>query len=375
METTAAGESAFLCSLAVVVVPFLNWLSGHHLKSREWIGAALAMAGVAMLELGGGGGGSTAVDVTTTAAMVTNMDAFDATATAASQLLDIVDATLLDDAMASISSSTAVVTATSSTIWTYGRMASMIQPLAFGMGFWRMERAMQKYPTHVNRSTAAQLLAALLGSALYCAVAETNIFHDWLGIILGDGENMVTPATCWSWEQLQSWLSDPTILAFIAWTGIASTALSVYMETRALKTLSAAETTLILSTEPIWGAAFAAVVIGEQFGVDAAMGGCLILLGCLYSNLGVDGIQKLFKSASQNKSSPNEHDKDTSIFTSPREAASQSRHLVNTASSMSIVGTTSAILGASLVEAWNSLSIGARVTILQIRDVLEDFSA
>ena len=84
LETTLASQSAFLCSLAVVVVPFLDFLAGRNLKAREWMGALLALAGVALLEFG------TAEWVTPT--------------------------------------------------WTYGDYASMVQPFAFGIGFWRMER-------------------------------------------------------------------------------------------------------------------------------------------------------------------------------------------------------------------------------------------
>ena len=69
-----------------------------------------------------------------------------------------------------------------------------------------------------------------------------------------------------------SLLSNPTILLELFWTGVITTALTVYMETCALKTLSAAETTLIFSTEPLWGTAFAAAVMGEQLGMNAAVG-------------------------------------------------------------------------------------------------------
>lgn len=220
LETTPASESAFLCSLAVVVVPFMDFLAGRQLKGREWIGALMAMMGVGLLEFG-----TSPSDWATTPS------------------------------------------------WTYGDWASLLQPFAFGIGFWRMERIMHDFPNEASRVTAAQLLAVAVGSAIYSVVTEG-----------GTG--------AWDWNQLQTWLSDPSVLAMIAWTGMASTALSVYMETRALQTLSAAETTLLLSTEPLWGAGFASVLIGEQFGMDSVAGGALILAGCLYSSLGFEGLLK-----------------------------------------------------------------------------------
>jgi hypothetical protein len=152
-----------------------------------------------------------------------------------------------------------------------GDIASLIQPLAFGMGFWRTEKAMQKFPEHANRSTAAQLMAVFMVSTLYAVITE--------------------PSGMFDVHQLQLWLSDPMILASLFWTGVITTALTVYMETIALKTLSAAATTLIFSTEPLWGTAFAATVLGEQLGPAAAAGAFFILSGCVYSNLGFAGIQ------------------------------------------------------------------------------------
>jgi hypothetical protein len=152
-------------------------------------------------------------------------------------------------------------------VLTQGDICSLIQPLAFGLGFWRMEQSMRKYPEHANRSTAAQLLAVFGVSGAYASV---------VGIP--------------DMDQIMTWVHDPMILAALFWTGCITTALTVYMETLALKTLSAAETTLIFSTEPLWGAACASVVVGEQLGLPTAIGGALILGGCVYSNLGWDGI-------------------------------------------------------------------------------------
>lgn len=153
---------------------------------------------------------------------------------------------------------------------TSGDLASLLQPLMFGVAFWRMEKAMRKYPDEANRSTAAQLLAVFLTSAAYCL------------------------STCTiDVAQIQAWLMDPMILGSLAFTGIITTALTIYMEAVALKTLTAAETTLILSTEPLWGAGFAAFLIGEQFGIDAAVGATLIIAGCIFSNLGMNGIMEM----------------------------------------------------------------------------------
>jgi drug/metabolite transporter (DMT)-like permease len=214
LTTTAASKSAFLCSLAVVIVPLLDRLSGKKLEMKQILGVLLALGGVAVLELGG---------------------------LSAEQLQ-----------------------------FTTGDIASLMQPLAFGMAFWRMEYACHNYPDEATRLTASQLLAVFTCSTLF------TLFSD--------------PAS-FQYDSIVHWLSNPMIITSLAWTGLVSTALTVYMETIALKSVSAAETTLILSTEPLWGSFFAAILMGETFGFDAVIGGVLILSGCLYSSLGYNGIK------------------------------------------------------------------------------------
>mmetsp|Transcript_26904 Transcript_26904/g.58830 ORF Transcript_26904/g.58830 Transcript_26904/m.58830 type:complete len:328 (-) Transcript_26904:168-1151(-) len=212
LETTDASKSAFICSLAVVIVPILDFLAGKKLLPREIVGAAMAVAGVGFLELGGGGGGGGAVQSIST-----------------------------------------------------GELITLMQPLAFGMAFWRMEHACERFPEEAKRLTAAQIFAVFVSSAAY-----THFFS-------GDHSSLT---------QIVDWVSDPMILGAIFWTGCITTALTLYMETLALKTLSAAETTMIFSTEPLWGTAFASAVVGEQLGLGAGVGAALILGGCLFSNMG-----------------------------------------------------------------------------------------
>ena len=60
-----------------------------------------------------------------------------------------------------------------------------------------------------------------------------------------------------------------------------TTALTIYVENIALRSLKAAEATVILSTEPLWGAAFASVALGEALGWNTLLGAVFILTACL----------------------------------------------------------------------------------------------
>lgn len=215
LETTPASTSSFVCSLAVVVVPILDYLAGKQIIKREVFGALLAVAGVAFLELDGFQGGLSAGNGI------------------------------------SISS---------------GDLFTLVQPLAFGLGFWRMEHYMRKFPTSAMQLTAAQL-SMIAGVSVGVAV-------------------VTSPSDLPDFAQVSEWLSNPTILFAILWTGLITTALTVAMETFALKTLSAAEATMIFSTEPIFGGICASYVLHEQFGVGGLVGSAMVLGGCLYSKLG-----------------------------------------------------------------------------------------
>jgi drug/metabolite transporter (DMT)-like permease len=232
LGTTLASTSAFVCSLAVVVVPVLDFLlSGGQKRGRrdQWFGMVLALIGVALLEFGSG-------------------DSFSGFST--------------------------------------GDLESFIQPFAFGIGFIRMEAAMRKFPTEAKRTTAGQLLAVFFATAAYLALQHPNPGWDMAAI-------------------LQQTLHDPVIWAGLFWTGIVTTALTVYMETVALQTLTATETTVIFSTEPLWGALTAALLLGESFGPKAIAGGGLVIGACLVSSLGLDGLKAFLPSFGQQQQKKN----------------------------------------------------------------------
>ncbi|KAL7533937.1 hypothetical protein ACHAXR_005535 [Thalassiosira sp. AJA248-18] len=219
LKTTTASKSAFICSLAVVTVPILDYIWGKPLLRRQIVGACLAAFGVWALELGGQESGA------------------------------------ISD----------------------GDIMSLVQPLMFGLGFWRMEAAVEKYPTEAGKLAAAQLLMVFIISLSYLLGSSAGDSS-----LLSDASNALPTAS-----EIMTWLHDPYIVGMLFWTGIVTTAFTIWMETLALKTLSAAETTLIFSTEPLFGTAFAAVVANEGLGIDAAIGAAFIILGCVVSGMDV----------------------------------------------------------------------------------------
>ena len=81
------------------------------------------------------------------------------------------------------------------------------------------------------------------------------------------------------------YLSNMNVAASVVWTGLVTTALTVLLQTTSLGVLSSSETTVLYSTEPIWAAAFANVVLGETVGLNTWVGGALIIAACISSSV------------------------------------------------------------------------------------------
>ncbi len=210
LETVDASKSAFICSLSVVVVPILDVLfKKKSLSVQSLVGLLCAVVGVGLLELSG-----------------TNLSL------------------------------------------TAGDLFTFAQPLFFGIGIWKMEEAMHRYPMEAKRITASQVLMVAICSVVNCLIIQPYF-----------GTGCQPPSV----DQVISWVTNPSILGALLWTGVITTALTQYLETLGLKTLSAAESTLWFSTEPLWGAGFASVVSGERLGLNAIYGAGLILSGCAIS--------------------------------------------------------------------------------------------
>ena len=202
LETADASTAAFLCSLAVVVCPMMDAIAGVKVSASAWVAVALAVGGAAALELGGGAAPG------------------------------------------------------------MGDLLALVQPLAFGAGFWMMERAMRKNPDQGGPLTAVQLIAVALGAMLWSVLSETS------GTPTGALPSM---------DAIIAGLSEHNVQLALAWTGLVTTALTVFLETMALGKLPSAEVTVLFSTEPLWGTAFAAVALGEQIGMNTIAGGSLIM--------------------------------------------------------------------------------------------------
>lgn len=249
LESVDASLSAFVCSLAVVVVPILDAVVlKKKTATTTWIGAGTAAVGVALLSLAGGsGGGGPEIGAGPTA----------------------------------------------------GLLFTLAQPLCFGYGFWRTENLLRAVADEASGMTAAadceteaecaeagfDLTKASLTCGALQLVAVKVTSDLWLlgDVVTGAGAAGAVPLPTTP-EELFAQVLTGSVLAAVLWTGLVATFATVLVETLALSKLSARESTVLFSTEPLWGAAFAALLLGEHLDGSAAVGGALVVAACLFSS-------------------------------------------------------------------------------------------
>ena len=239
LQTSNASTVAFICSLQVVIVPLIDLIIDKNRRNiptiiETLVPAFLAVAGVACLELGG-----------------------------------------------------SVVPGT-------GDLWALIQPLTFGFAFWRIERIMKlsTEPGEAQAFTAASLMIVFLMSCIWAFSSFIfPILHNTSGGSSNEGMNVdkhtLDQLFIAIYQQLDAITSNWKVIAALLWTGIMTTAITTFGENIAMKTLNAAESTVIYSTEPLWGTAFAAITLGETIGWNTALGALFIITACAWRSVSV----------------------------------------------------------------------------------------
>lgn len=239
LQTSSASTVAFICSLQVVIVPLIDLIIDKNRRNiptiiETLLPALLAVAGVACLELGG------------------------------------------------------------SVVPGRGDLWALIQPLTFGFAFWRIERIMKlsTKPGEAQAFTAASLMIVFLMSCFWAFSSFIfpilhNTASDGSSSSLGIDKHTQDQLFIAIHQQIDAITSNWKVIAALLWTGIMTTAITTFGENIAMKTLNAAESTVIYSTEPLWGTAFAAVTLGETIGWNTALGALFIISACAWRSVSV----------------------------------------------------------------------------------------
>lgn len=237
LETSTASLQAFLLSLSVVVCPLLERFGdGKRQPLRVWLAAGLSTLGVLCLELDGA-----------------------------------------SDAVAGGMSS--------------GDLLGLLQPVFFGLGFWQCEHAMARHQQPASTASESRDVSLATPIALtawqLAAVAALSLLWTCAsdgGAAGATGDGLSALVACVS-QIADDPASQPALLATVAWTGLGTTAGCSLVEAAALGELTSSEATVVFSTEPLWGAAFASAMLHESMGPQCQLGGALMVIACIVSGV------------------------------------------------------------------------------------------
>lgn len=147
-----------------------------------------------------------------------------------------------------------------------GDLLALLQAVGFGTGAFLSSKLVREEPEQVLSITSVLIATTAVLSWIWCLTEGST------GPLL---------------ELLQT---DPIhnhlpILLALSWTGVISTSMNYVVEIAALGRVPPAEASVLLASEPVWAAIFAAVLIGETLGLNDYVGGGFIVAACLVNAL------------------------------------------------------------------------------------------
>lgn len=146
-----------------------------------------------------------------------------------------------------------------------GDLACVVSAVLFGIHTWRVEAIVSE--VNDAKGLAALQLGVLGLTSTLLAVPEL------IDLVSTNGVNG-------TWE-----LSKGLPWTDVLFMGVGTTALTLYIEMESLKDVSAATAALIYTSEPIWGAMFAWIMLNERWGMQGWAGAALVVGASVYSQV------------------------------------------------------------------------------------------
>lgn len=257
LTLTSASHAAFLGALTVVIVPLFEGLTGTPIPRRTWAATACALAGVAALELGGGSGAGEVRARRLFAPRFSKILIFFQGGGTANSLLgdaaELVSAAFFAASLIRTEFHAGVLLPPDCSA-DASADACAVQPVDIERSIGRLV-AVQLFTLFVFALAAAAPELATLELPTPSGAAKAVWHLPWVG-----------------------W----------AFTGLLASGGSLFGELQAMRAVSPADAALAYAAEPVWGAAAAAVLLGERPGPATWVGAALIVAGSVYGQ-GVDG--------------------------------------------------------------------------------------
>eukprot|EP00321_Phaeocystis_globosa_P006535 CAMPEP_0118809840 /NCGR_PEP_ID=MMETSP1162-20130426/586_1 /TAXON_ID=33656 /ORGANISM="Phaeocystis Sp, Strain CCMP2710" /LENGTH=451 /DNA_ID=CAMNT_0006739311 /DNA_START=54 /DNA_END=1409 /DNA_ORIENTATION=+ len=153
-----------------------------------------------------------------------------------------------------------------------GDLVAMGQPIGFGTSYLVIDQAMKEHPEDELPLAAIQcMLCALATLAIAAATAGGAPWE--VGAQLG----ALLPSAAAGWDAGSCDAAAWAVPGAVLYTGLWGTAATIWLQALIFKHLPAVDASVILSSEPLWAAAFAALLLGDRVTANTLLGGALIV--------------------------------------------------------------------------------------------------
>ncbi|CAL6397949.1 unnamed protein product [Bathycoccus prasinos] len=279
LDITDASSASFISSFTVISVPLIAMWAGRKVPKSTWAAIAVAIFGLALIEGVVPIPGLEAHDTKEALSIVSDaVSDVVSTSVLTGEVVQSNPFEVLDSALSlPLESVTDIAeVATVETVQSlYGDFAILISAVVF---------AVQVFRTDVLANEEHLGTKEMMGMCSIQLFVVTLFFG---GTLLNDvprDDGHLSTLFTNSLAELSAfdWHSVPWFL--VAYTGVVTTAFALYAETVALKYIPSEKASVIYTTEPLWGAAFAYVLLGERMGINGYIGGALILASSFLSS-------------------------------------------------------------------------------------------
>ncbi|CAL6400884.1 unnamed protein product [Bathycoccus prasinos] len=279
LDITDASSASFISSFTVISVPLIAMWAGRKVPKSTWAAIAVAIFGLALIEGVVPIPGLEAHDTKEALSIVSDaVSDVVSTSVLTGEVVQSNPFEVLDSALSlPLESVTDIAeVATVETVQSlYGDFAILISAVVF---------AVQVFRTDVLANEEHLGTKEMMGM---CSIQLFVVMLFFGGTLLNDvprDDGQLSTLFTNSLAELSTfdWHSVPWFL--VVYTGVVTTAFALYAETVALKYIPSEKASVIYTTEPLWGAAFAYVLLGERMGINGYIGGALILASSFLSS-------------------------------------------------------------------------------------------
>jgi len=279
LDITDASSASFISSFTVISVPLIAMWAGREVQKSTWVAIAVAIFGLALIEGVVPIPGLEAHDTKEALSIVSDaVSDVVSTSVLTGEVVQSNPFEVLDSALSlpleSVNDIAEV--ATVETVQSlYGDFAILISAIVFAVQVFRTDVLANEEHLGTKEMMGMCSIQLFVVTLFFGGTLLNDVPHD-------DGQLSTLFTNSLAALSAFDWQSVPWFL--VLYTGVLTTAFALYAETVALKYIPSEKASVIYTTEPLWGAAFAYVLLGERMGVNGYIGGALILASSFLSS-------------------------------------------------------------------------------------------